>query len=80
MRKLAEWLLAVGMVALFSLSALGERGEPPWRPSMNSPVNFYQIQVDKQTPAQETTAPIYAEVQEKYPEAADNARHAAISR
>ncbi len=80
MRKLAVGLLALVVVALFSLSALGAQGERPWTPSMNSPVNFHQIQVDKQTPAQDVTAPIYAEVQEKYPEAADNARHAAISR
>lgn len=80
LRRLVGLLMAMGLLFASSLPALGERGERPWRPEMNSPVNFYQIQVDKGTPAQDRVAGIYAEVHEKYPEAANNAEHAAIAR
>lgn len=80
MRRLIGLAVAMGVVLASSLPALGgAKGESPWRPEMNSPANFYQIQVDKGTPAQNKVADIYAQVYEKYPEAADNAGHAAIA-
>lgn len=80
LRRLIGLLIVMGVLLASSLPALGgASSEQPWRPSMNSPVNFYQIQVDKGTPAQDRVAGIYAEVYEKYPEAANNAEHAAIA-
>lgn len=80
LRRLIALLMALGVLLASSLPAVGAAGESPWRPKMNSPVDFYQIQVDKDTPAQDKVADIYAEVHAKYPEAANNAEHAAIAR
>lgn len=81
LRRLIVLMMVIGVLFASTLPALGgSQGESPWRPSLNSPVNFYQVQVDKGTPAQDRVAGIYAQVYEKYPEAANNAEHAAIAR
>lgn len=80
-KRLTVLLVAVGLLAAASLPLAAEPKESAWTPSFNSPADFHQIQVDKDTPAQDVVGEIYAVVsKQKWPEAADNAQHAVIAK
>lgn len=77
MKRLARGIAGAGLAA-FLLAGWTGTGEAkamasPWRPGFGSPVNFYQIQVDHDTPASGVVRPIYERQQEIWPDAADHA-------
>ena len=77
MKRLAKWLavtgVAVYLVVGFSGASEAKMAGSPWRPTFGSPVNFYQIQVDHDTPASGVVRPIYERQQEIWPDAAGHA-------
>ncbi|ADU50809.1 hypothetical protein Tmar_0694 [Thermaerobacter marianensis DSM 12885] len=77
MKRFAKWLagagLAVYLLAGFAGTSEAKQVSSPWRPTFGSPVNFYQIQVDKGTPAATVVQPIHARQEARWPAAADNA-------
>lgn len=80
MRRWIAVLLAGAYLLVASGASLAGYKGSPWVPEFQSPANFYQIQVDKGTPAAGVVAPIYADVHAGLPSAADNAKHARIAR
>ena len=77
MKRFAKWLAAAGL-AVYLVAGFGGTSEAkmigsPWRPTFGSPVDFYQIQVDKGTPAAEVVQPIHDRLETTWPDAADNA-------
>lgn len=77
MKRLAKWLavtgVAVYLVVGFSGASEAKMAGSPWRPTFGSPVNFYQIQVDKGTPAADVVQPIHERQEARWPDAADHA-------
>lgn len=78
-----RWLaLALASLYIAAFSGVSDAGykSTPWVPTFQSPANFYQIQVDRSTPAAPVVEPIYDRVHAGYPDAADNALHARIAK